>query len=139
MSYQGKPKPLVSGPRPDRRVIVGSGIKSIAHLTLEAVGHLKAANKVFYTVADGLPRAFTHGQDLTKRTKPAHFLQLLRPAGRVLNFHRRGQHLWEGQYLDQVCNEPHRRHRRHADRTHEHRALQGESGERRGTQSMSTI
>lgn len=58
MSQRGKPKPLVGGSRPGRLVIVGSGIKSIAHLTLEAVGYPEEADKVFYTVADGSSAAF---------------------------------------------------------------------------------
>ena len=41
-----------SGKRPGKLVIVGSGIKSIAHMTLEAISHIQAANKVFYVIAD---------------------------------------------------------------------------------------
>ena len=40
------------GRRPGRLVIVGSGITSIAQLTLEAVAHMKEADKFYYTVAD---------------------------------------------------------------------------------------
>lgn len=49
------PKGLVAPPRgrrPGRLVIVGSGITSIAQLTLEAIAHMKEADKVYYTVAD---------------------------------------------------------------------------------------
>ncbi|XP_052791300.1 uncharacterized protein LOC128225238 [Mya arenaria] len=35
-----------------RITIIGSGIKSIGHLTLEAVGFMKSCDKVFYLVAD---------------------------------------------------------------------------------------
>ena len=42
----------VSGKRPGKLVIVGSGIKSIAHMTLETVAHIEQADKVFYCVAD---------------------------------------------------------------------------------------
>ena len=49
------PSKLVAHPagyRPGKLVIVGSGIKSIAHMTLEAISHIQAADKVFYCIAD---------------------------------------------------------------------------------------
>ena len=33
-------------------VVIGSGIKSVGHFTLEAVSHIKTAHKVLYCVAD---------------------------------------------------------------------------------------
>ena len=41
-----------AGKRPGKLVIVGSGIKSIAHMTLEAISHVQTADKVFYCIAD---------------------------------------------------------------------------------------
>src|ERR1700675_3719841 len=43
---------LPNGLRPGRLVIVGSGIKGIAHFTLEAVAHIQSADVVMYAVAD---------------------------------------------------------------------------------------
>jgi hypothetical protein len=40
------------GRRPGKLVMVGSGIKSISHMTLETVSHIEQADKVFYCVAD---------------------------------------------------------------------------------------
>ena len=54
-SLAGVPSRLLAPPasvRPGRLVIVGSGVKSIAHMTLETVSHLQTADKVFYCVAD---------------------------------------------------------------------------------------
>ncbi|KAG8720616.1 hypothetical protein FRC08_018689 [Ceratobasidium sp. 394] len=39
-------------------IIAGSGISSIAHMTLETVSHLKLADKVFYLVSDPVTEAF---------------------------------------------------------------------------------
>ena len=36
--------------RPSQLVVVGSGITSITQLTLEAIAHMKEADKVYYTV-----------------------------------------------------------------------------------------
>ena len=63
MPQSSQPRPLTGGSRPGRLVVVGSGIKGIAHLTLEAVGHLEEADKVFYTVADGSTAAFIHSKN----------------------------------------------------------------------------
>ena len=51
-------RPPVTGYRPGRLVIVGSGIKSIAQFTLEAVAYIEQADKVFYCVADPASEIF---------------------------------------------------------------------------------
>jgi siroheme synthase len=38
--------------------IAGSGIASVAHITLEALAHIKKADKVFYAVCDPVTEAF---------------------------------------------------------------------------------
>ncbi|HYC03151.1 MAG TPA: SAM-dependent methyltransferase [Azospirillaceae bacterium] len=43
--------------RQGRLTIVGSGIKSIAHLTREAIGHIRAADIVFHATADAISEA----------------------------------------------------------------------------------
>src|SRR5262245_5267552 len=40
------------GPRPGSLVIVGSGIKAIGQITLEAQSHIRWADIVYYAVAD---------------------------------------------------------------------------------------
>lgn len=39
-------------------IIAGSGIASVAHITLETLSHLKDAEKVFYLVNDPVTEAF---------------------------------------------------------------------------------
>lgn len=39
-------------------IIAGSGVSSVAHITLETVSHLKKADKVFYLVGDPVTEAF---------------------------------------------------------------------------------
>jgi hypothetical protein len=51
-------KPPIAGFRPGRLIIVGSGIKSISHFTLEAVSYIEQADKVFYCVADPATELF---------------------------------------------------------------------------------
>ncbi|WP_181885659.1 SAM-dependent methyltransferase [Trinickia dinghuensis] len=41
-----------------RLVIVGSGIRTLGQMTFEALGHIEAADEVFYAVADPLVEAF---------------------------------------------------------------------------------
>ncbi|WP_053067835.1 SAM-dependent methyltransferase [Xenorhabdus khoisanae] len=65
------------GVRPGHLVIVGSGIKSLAQLTMEAVGHIKAADEVFYAVADPLTEAF-----IEKNAKKAHDMYILYDDGK---------------------------------------------------------
>ena len=43
-------------------VVIGSGIKSVGHFTLEALSHIKTAHKVLYWVAD--PVTETYIRDL---------------------------------------------------------------------------
>lgn len=43
---------------PGSLIIAGSGISSVAHITLETVSHLKKADKVFYLVGDPVTQAF---------------------------------------------------------------------------------
>ncbi|KAJ5368980.1 uncharacterized protein N7496_008740 [Penicillium cataractarum] len=50
--HSAKCDPLPTGFRPGRLVIVGSGIKGISQLTLEAVVHIEEADKVFYCISD---------------------------------------------------------------------------------------
>ncbi|HTJ93308.1 MAG TPA: SAM-dependent methyltransferase, partial [Pararobbsia sp.] len=45
-------------PQQGRLVIVGSGIRALGQMTFEAFGHIKAADEVFYAVADPLGEAF---------------------------------------------------------------------------------
>ncbi|WP_209435287.1 SAM-dependent methyltransferase, partial [Xenorhabdus szentirmaii] len=58
-------------------VIVGSGIKSLAQLTMEAVGHIKAADEVFYAVADPLTEVF-----IEKNAKKAYDMYILYDDGK---------------------------------------------------------
>lgn len=46
------------GTRPGRLVVVGSGIKSVGQFTLEAIGEIKRADRVFFAVADPTTEAF---------------------------------------------------------------------------------
>ena len=41
-----------------RIVFVGTGLKAISHMTLESVGEIKYADRVFYHAADGVTAAF---------------------------------------------------------------------------------
>lgn len=43
---------------PGSLTIAGSGIASIAHMTLETLAYLKEADKVYYVVADPATEAF---------------------------------------------------------------------------------
>ncbi|MFM2045897.1 MAG: hypothetical protein RLY86_4473, partial [Pseudomonadota bacterium] len=47
-----------TGTTTGRLTIVGSGIKAIAHLTQEAIGHIRGADVVYYKVIDGATAAF---------------------------------------------------------------------------------
>lgn len=40
--------------------IAGSGIASVAHITLETLSHIKEADKVFYVVCDPATEVFIH-------------------------------------------------------------------------------
>ena len=40
--------------------IAGSGIASVAHITLETLSYMKEADKVYYAVADPVTIAFIH-------------------------------------------------------------------------------
>src|SRR4030088_2424035 len=55
------------GVRPGRLVIVGSGIKGIAHFTLEAEAHIRDADKVFYAVADPATESFIESKNAKSR------------------------------------------------------------------------
>jgi precorrin-3B methylase len=41
-----------------RIAFVGTGLKSIAHMTLESIAEIKAADRVFYHAADGVTASF---------------------------------------------------------------------------------
>ena len=41
-------------------IIAGSGIASVAHITLETLSYIKEADKVYYAVADPVTIAFIH-------------------------------------------------------------------------------
>lgn len=51
-----------AGQKSGSLVVVGSGIKCVAQFTLEAVSHIKTADKVFYCVVD--PAATVYIRDL---------------------------------------------------------------------------
>lgn len=44
--------------KPGSLIIAGSGIASVAHITLETISYLKAAHIVFYLVSDPITDAF---------------------------------------------------------------------------------
>ena len=46
--------------KPGSLTIAGSGIASVAHMTLETLGYLQEADSVFYVVADPATEAFIH-------------------------------------------------------------------------------
>lgn len=56
-TQEAQPPQCAAG-RAGRLVIVGSGIKSLAQMTLEAIGHIAAADEVFHAVADPLAETF---------------------------------------------------------------------------------
>ncbi|MBP7338888.1 SAM-dependent methyltransferase, partial [Niveispirillum sp.] len=51
-------KPLVSGQTHGSLTVVGTGIRSISHFTQEAIGHIRDADAVFYSVPDGVTASF---------------------------------------------------------------------------------
>ena len=57
---QAPPPPvkLRAGARPGKLVLVGSGIKGISQFTLEGLGHVQAADIVYYAVADPTTELF---------------------------------------------------------------------------------
>lgn len=55
------PSPAVrlrAGARPGKLVLVGSGIKGVSQFTLEGLGHVQAADVVYYAVADPTTELF---------------------------------------------------------------------------------
>ena len=38
--------------------MIGSGIKSVGQFTLESIGHIRAADRIFYCVADPVTEGF---------------------------------------------------------------------------------
>lgn len=51
-------KPLAAGLSHGSLIVVGTGIRSISHFTQEAIGHIREADAVFYSVPDGVTAAF---------------------------------------------------------------------------------
>ena len=49
---------LRAGARAGKLVLVGSGIKGVGHFTLEGLGHVEAADIVYYAVADPTTELF---------------------------------------------------------------------------------
>lgn len=49
---------VIDNAKPGALTIAGSGIASVAHMTLETVSHIKEADKVFYLVCDPVTQAF---------------------------------------------------------------------------------
>lgn len=56
-------RPSPTGVRPGRLIIVGSGIRAVGQFTLEAQGHIKEANKVFYCVANPVTERWIEEQN----------------------------------------------------------------------------
>ncbi|KAF8608048.1 tetrapyrrole methylase [Ceratobasidium sp. AG-I] len=54
-------------------IIAGSGISSVAHLTLETVSHLKNADNVFYLVGDPVTEAFIQENNKSTTNLVAHY------------------------------------------------------------------
>ncbi|QJE73391.1 hypothetical protein HHL28_10060 [Aerophototrophica crusticola] len=51
-------RPVAAGTRLGSLTVVGTGIRAVSHLTQEAIGHIRDADAVFYSVPDGITAAY---------------------------------------------------------------------------------